>query len=99
DVVAEALAAVRIPGRLEVVGRHPLTVLDGAHNPAGARAAGVAIAEAFAQTSGTVLVAGLPEGRDPEEMLDALGAHQARVLVACPAPSPRTLPPEALAAA
>ena len=99
DVVIEALAAVRIPGRLEVVGRHPLTVLDGAHNPAGAAAAGVAIAEAFGGTSGTVLVVGLLEGRDPAEMLDALGARHARVLVACPAPSPRTLPPDVVAGA
>ena len=29
--------AVRSPGRLEVVGRHPLVLLDGAHNVAGAR--------------------------------------------------------------
>ncbi|HEX6845299.1 MAG TPA: cyanophycin synthetase, partial [Actinomycetota bacterium] len=36
----------RTPGRLEVVGREPLVVLDGAHNPAGAGA----LAEAFAAT-------------------------------------------------
>lgn len=99
DVVEEALAAVKIPGRLEVMGRHPLTVLDGAHNPAGARAAGVAIAEAFADASGLLLVVGLLQGREPVEMLDALGARRARLLVACPAPSPRTLPPAEVAAA
>ena len=33
-----AIASVRIPGRLEVVGHEPLVVLDGAHNPAGAEA-------------------------------------------------------------
>jgi len=99
DVVEEALAAVKIPGRLEVVGRHPLTVLDGAHNPAGARAAGLAIAEEFGDASGLVLVVGVLEGREPIEMLDALGARRARLLVACPAPSPRTLPPDELAAA
>jgi dihydrofolate synthase / folylpolyglutamate synthase len=32
-------------------------------------------------------------------MLAALGARRARLLVACPAPSPRTLPPKELAAA
>jgi len=99
EVVEEALAAVKIPGRLEVVDRHPLTVLDGAHNPAGAAAAGAAIVEAFGDTSGLVLVVGLLEGREPVEMLAALGARRARLLVACPAPSPRTLPPEELAAA
>jgi dihydrofolate synthase/folylpolyglutamate synthase len=99
DVVADALAEVRIPGRLEVVSRQPLCVLDGAHNPAGARAAGIAIAEAFGQAASTVLVVGLLQGRDPAEMLGALGARQARALVACPAPSPRTLPAADLARA
>jgi len=98
DVAAEALAAVRIPGRLEVVGRQPLCVLDGAHNPAGAAAAAVAIAEAFGHTSSTVLVVGLLEGKDPVEMLEALGARNGRALVACPAPSPRSLPASEVAA-
>ncbi len=35
DVVEEAFVSVRVPGRLEVIGRHPLVVVDGAHNVAG----------------------------------------------------------------
>jgi dihydrofolate synthase/folylpolyglutamate synthase len=35
DAVRQGLADVRWPGRLAVVGRDPLIVLDGAHNPAG----------------------------------------------------------------
>ena len=35
---ARRVRAVRSPGRLEVVGRHPLVLLDGAHNVAGAEA-------------------------------------------------------------
>jgi dihydrofolate synthase/folylpolyglutamate synthase len=31
-LVREALAAVRVPGRMEVAARHPLVLLDGAHN-------------------------------------------------------------------
>jgi dihydrofolate synthase/folylpolyglutamate synthase len=99
DIVAEALARVRIPGRLEVVARQPLIVLDGAHNPAGARAAAAAIAEAFGHASGTVLVVGLLQGKDPGEMLEAIGARSARLVVACPPPSPRSLAPEDVAAA
>jgi dihydrofolate synthase/folylpolyglutamate synthase len=45
--VREALAGVRSPGRLEVVGREPLVILDGAHNPAGAEALAVAMREFF----------------------------------------------------
>jgi dihydrofolate synthase / folylpolyglutamate synthase len=47
DALREALARVRWPGRLEVVGRHPTIVLDGAHNPAGAEALSVALREFF----------------------------------------------------
>ena len=98
EVVDEAFASVRLPGRLEVVGRKPLVVLDGAHNPAGARALAAALDEAF-ETSSLVLVVGLLRGRDPREMLVALDAARARLVVACPPPSPRALPPEELTAA
>jgi len=98
EVVDEAFASVRLPGRLEVVGRKPLVVLDGAHNPAGARALAAALDEAF-ETSSRVLVVGLLRGRDPREMLVALDAARARLVVACPPPSPRALPPEELTAA
>ncbi len=91
-VVTEAFGRVRIPGRLEVVSRSPLCVLDGAHNPAGARAAARAVDEAFGTASGRVLVVGMLRGRDPVEMLEALNARAARLVVACPPPSPRALP-------
>ena len=45
--VREALAGLTSPGRLEVVGRSPLVILDGAHNPAGAEALAVAMREFF----------------------------------------------------
>jgi dihydrofolate synthase/folylpolyglutamate synthase len=38
EAVREGLRSVHWEGRLEVVGQHPLTVLDGAHNPAAAGA-------------------------------------------------------------
>jgi dihydrofolate synthase/folylpolyglutamate synthase len=99
EVVEEAFAGVRVPGRLEVIGRQPLVVLDGAHNPAGAAAAADAIAGAFSGLTGKLMVIGLLQGKDPIEMLGALDARTARVVVACPAPSPRSLPPGEVAAA
>ncbi len=47
DAVRDALAAVRVPGRLEVVGSAPLIVVDGAHNPAGAGALADALTNSF----------------------------------------------------
>ncbi len=38
ETVRDALAAVRFPARAEIIGRQPLCVLDGAHNPDGAAA-------------------------------------------------------------
>ena len=45
--VREGLAGLTSPGRLEVLRRQPLVVLDGAHNPAGAEALAVAMREFF----------------------------------------------------
>jgi dihydrofolate synthase/folylpolyglutamate synthase len=47
DAVREALGAAASPGRLEIVERHPLVVLDGAHNPAGAEALAAALPDSF----------------------------------------------------
>ena len=47
DALREGLAATTVPGRLEVVARNPLLILDGAHNPAGAEALAEALGESF----------------------------------------------------
>jgi dihydrofolate synthase/folylpolyglutamate synthase len=47
DAVRIVLEAATSPGRLEIVGRHPLIVLDGAHNPAAAQALVEALPETF----------------------------------------------------
>lgn len=99
DVVNEAFAAVTVPGRLEVVGRRPLTLLDGAHNPAGAAVLADALAEEFPVERGRILVVGMLAGRDPVEMLEALDAREARLVLACVPPSPRALPADEVARA
>ncbi len=93
DIVCDALATVRVPGRLEVVGRHPLVVLDGAHNPAGAVSAGRALQEDFAGARRVIVVMGCLRGRDPGELLLALGPERIAVVVACRPPSPRAQEP------
>jgi dihydrofolate synthase/folylpolyglutamate synthase len=93
DIVCDALATVRVPGRLEVVGRHPLVVLDGAHNPAGAASAGWALKEDFASALQVIVVMGCLRGRDPGELLSALGPERIAAVVACRPPSPRAQEP------
>jgi dihydrofolate synthase/folylpolyglutamate synthase len=98
DVVAEAFATVRSPGRLEVVRREPLVLLDGAHNVAGAHALVAALAEGFAAGDRT-LVVGLLREKEPHEMLEALDVAGAARVVVCPAPSPRAHEVEVVAKA
>lgn len=98
DVVAAAFARVDSPGRLEVVGRKPLVLLDGAHNVAGAEALRAALAEGFGDGART-LVVGLLREKEPHEMLEALGAREAARLVCCRPPSGRALDPALVASA
>jgi dihydrofolate synthase / folylpolyglutamate synthase len=97
DLLAEAAATVRSPGRLEVVGRSPLIVLDGAKNIPGAEAMAAAIDEEFGEARSRIMVVGMLRGKDPGEMLQALGAPKARLVITCPPPSPRAQPADVVA--
>jgi dihydrofolate synthase/folylpolyglutamate synthase len=92
EVVADAFARFRSPGRLEVVGHQPLLLLDGAHNVAGAQALAHALDEEFASGPRT-LVVGLLREKEPHEMLDALGLHSVSHIVCTRPPTPRALDP------
>jgi dihydrofolate synthase/folylpolyglutamate synthase len=48
ELVRQAFAAVTAPGRLEIVRRSPVVVVDSAHNPAGMAVSMDAVTEAFA---------------------------------------------------
>jgi dihydrofolate synthase/folylpolyglutamate synthase len=96
DVVAEAFARVQSPGRLEVVRRQPLVLLDGAHNVAGAQALRRALDEEFSEGPRTLIVGMLRE-KEPHEMLAALGVadladdERGGILICCRPPTPRAL--------
>ncbi|HVC67514.1 MAG TPA: folylpolyglutamate synthase/dihydrofolate synthase family protein [Acidimicrobiales bacterium] len=92
DVVEEGLAAVRVPGRLEVVGRHPLVLVDGAHNAAGMMVLARSLTEEFTTEGETTAVVGMLTGRDPTAMLDALVSAGVRSVVVCAPDSPRAMP-------
>jgi len=98
-VVEHACASVTNPGRMEVVGRAPLVVLDGAHNVAGARALAQALIDELPVDGETVAVVGMLEGRDPSAMVHALIPAGVRMVIACTAPSPRAMPAQTIAEA
>jgi dihydrofolate synthase/folylpolyglutamate synthase len=99
DVVDQALSSVSVPGRLEVIGRHPLVVVDGAHNVAGMTVLARTLIEEFTVEGEAVAVVGMLRGRDPVAMLEALQTAGVRSLVACAPDSPRALPVEIVAEA
>jgi len=99
DVVEEGLAAVRVPGRLEVLGRRPLLVVDGAHNAAGMAALADALTEEFAVDGVSVAVVGMLSGRDPSAMLSPLLSAGITAIIACEPESPRAMPVAAVAEA
>ena len=91
EVVREGFAAVRMPGRFEVLGRAPLVVIDGAHNPAGADVCAQVFFDDFSPEGKRILVVGALKGRDPQMLLSALRADEFDVVICCTAPSPRGL--------
>lgn len=99
ELVATAAAAVTSPGRLEVVQQSPLVVLDGAKNVAGALSSAVALNEELGGGRSRVMVVGMLRGKSALEMLSALDAAKARLVVTCPPPSPRAQPAEEVAEA
>ena len=99
DVVEQAFAGVQVPGRLEVIGRRPLVVVDGAHNVAGMIVLARSLIEEFAVEGEAQAVVGMLTGRDPVAMLDALLTAGIRSVVACAPDSPRALAAEVVAEA
>ena len=93
--VAEVAARVSVPGRLQVIGEQPLTVLDGAHNPSGM----AALADALPDVVGDrelVAVVSVLDDKDAAGMLRALIGNS-RAMVFTASRNPRALPPATLA--
>lgn len=98
DVVREALATVTVPGRFEVLGRQPLLVIDGAHNAHGAEAAASTLDD-FRIDGERILVVGTNRPHDPIELLEALDARRAQLVIGTNADFPRAIPAHDVAAA
>lgn len=80
EVIRNGLGAVQVPGRLEVVRRDPTVVLDGAHNPHGARAAVAALDAAFGFRE-VVLVVACLDDKDVQGILGEFRTAASHVIV------------------
>lgn len=94
EAIIEGLEAARMPARIEVLRRHPLLVLDGCHNPDGARALAAALKRAGYEEE-LVGVVGVMADKDYEAMLTALSPCFAKMYTVTPN-CPRALPAEEL---
>jgi dihydrofolate synthase/folylpolyglutamate synthase len=95
SAVAAAAAEIRVPGRLQIVGEEPLTLLDGAHNPEGMAALAESLPEIVAGRDNVVAVVSILDDKDAAGMLALLMGH-CHALVFTSSHNPRALPPPTL---
>jgi dihydrofolate synthase/folylpolyglutamate synthase len=95
EAVAQAAASVLVPGRLQIIGNEPLTLLDGAHNPDGMEALAEAASEIRRGHDRLVAVVSILDDKDAAGMLARL-MPICDALVFTSSQNPRALPPPTL---
>lgn len=95
DALKRGVAGATSPGRLEVLGHRPLTIVDGSHNEEGMGVLVSALEEEFPSLSWTV-VFGVLGDKDLDGMFDHLDGIVDRLVVTAPN-SKRAVDPETLA--
>ena len=94
--IRRGLGATNWPGRFQLIRRSPPVIVDGAHNPAGARALAASL-KTYVPGERVTFVIGMSEDKDSAGMLDALLPIARRVIFAA-ADHPRSASPASLAA-
>lgn len=93
--IRDGFAAVRWPGRFEVLGRHPIFLLDGSHNPQGTAATVESLQELFPGQKFVFLLSIMAD-KDVDTMLSLL-APLAQQFFTVTADNPRAMPADQLA--
>ena len=94
DAILQGLADARMPARIEVLRRHPLLLLDGCHNPDGAKMLAATLTRADFEEN-LVGVLGVLADKDYKDMLSDLAPCFAKVYTVTPN-CPRALNAEEL---
>jgi dihydrofolate synthase/folylpolyglutamate synthase len=94
--IRAGLGRARWPGRFQVFRRDPLTILDGAHNPAGARALAASLRAYFPGRPVTFVI-GVLADKDAGGILAALRPLASRIVLTA-STNPRAAAPAALRA-
>ena len=94
DAILQGLADARMPARIEVLRRHPLLLLDGCHNPDGAKMLAATLTRADFEEN-LVGVLGVLADKDYKDMLSDLAPCFAKIYTVTP-DCPRALSAEEL---
>jgi dihydrofolate synthase/folylpolyglutamate synthase len=94
--IREGLRRARWPGRFQIFRRDPLTIFDGAHNPAGARALAASLRAYFPGRPVTFVI-GILADKDAGGILAALRPLASRIVLTA-STNPRAAAPAALRA-
>jgi dihydrofolate synthase/folylpolyglutamate synthase len=92
EAVSLTLANARMPGRMELISRKPMIVVDGAHNPAGVKALVATLDGAFHVAGERRCVLGMLSGRNIDDMVEPLVALGFTEFHCCAPRSPRAVP-------
>lgn len=96
--VAAGFAAVRWPGRVEIVGRRPLVIVDGAHNAASAQRLAETLLSSAGLDTPTLFIIGTLQDKDLDGIVEQL-ATIAQTVFAVRPNHPRARDPEEIARA
>jgi dihydrofolate synthase/folylpolyglutamate synthase len=94
--IRAGLAGARWPGRFQILRRDPVVILDGAHNPAGARALAASLRAYFPGRPVTFVI-GILADKDAGGILAALVPLAARIVLTASG-NPRAVAPQTLRA-
>lgn len=83
DIINQTLSTLKMPGRLEVISKDPLVILDVAHNAEGARAVNKALQKLLLDKP-KVLLCGIVDDKDAYTVLKYLGQNTVRCIIARP---------------
>jgi len=95
DLVREALASTRAPGRLEVISTQPLCIFDGSHNPPGMEET-IRSLDPILERRRLIAVVSILKDKDAAEMIRHL-APRCDIIFATQSSSPRALSADELA--
>lgn len=93
STITNALSTVTLAGRMEVVQKKPLVIIDGAHNVDGIQA----LVKSLGKTQRYTIIVGFLKDKDYSDAIEALKTLNADFIIASPDNPDRALPEQELA--